>query len=281
MTAAGRVVGLDRSALLALRSDRRDLNDLRARIEEHLDECEGYLPFSGGKDSLVVLSLAREVDPEIPVVFFDSGLEFPETYEYVDQVACLWRLNMRVIRSSVPLWEQLKDSAAWSHTGGPYQPGSVSLHENLIAGPARQAHAVHGRGELWGVRAAESGGRAVAYTRALRQERARVDCRCLDPAAARRRHGGVIRRVDGTVAFGPVWDWSTAEVWGHIGRHRLPVNPVYDKLRQLGAPEAALRVSHVLDGSHLNRGRATWLRRGWPTLFEQLALALPRLREFV
>jgi phosphoadenosine phosphosulfate reductase len=37
----------------------------------------------------------------------------------------------------------------------------------------------------------------------------------------------------------------------------------------------------MLDGNRLEEGRVTWLRRGWPELFEDLAHALPRLREFV
>ena len=42
-----------------------------------------------------------------------------------------------------------------------------------------------------------------------------------------------------------------------------------------------LRVSHMLDGNRLEEGRVTWLRRGWPDLFEDLTRVLPRLREFV
>ena len=34
---------------------------------------------------------------------------------------------------------------------------------------------------------------------------------------------------------------TTDDVWGYIHRHRLPVNPVYAKLRRLGAPEQCLR----------------------------------------
>ena len=78
-----------------------------------------------------------------------------------------------------------------------------------------------------------------------------------------------------------MWDWKTAEIWGHIFRHHLPANPVYTKLEQLGAPERFLRVSAMLDGNLLAEGRVTWLRRGWPALFEELAAVLPRLREFV
>ena len=70
-------------------------------------------------------------------------------------------------------------------------------------------------------------------------------------------------------------------MWSYIHRHGLPVNPVYEKLRRLGAPESALRVTAMIDANGLEHGRVTWLRRGWPELFNELALVLPRMREFV
>nr|WP_271210322.1 hypothetical protein [Rhodococcus wratislaviensis]GLK35498.1 hypothetical protein GCM10017611_23520 [Rhodococcus wratislaviensis] len=57
------------------------------------------------------------------------------------------------------------------------------------------------------------------------------------------------------------------------------MNPVCAKLRQLGVPEQQHRLSHLIDGGPLDRGRLTWLQRGWPTLFEQLVDALPRIRQ--
>jgi len=93
------------------------------------------------------------------------------------------------------------------------------------------------------------------------------------------RRDGIIARADGTAAYRPIWDWTTTDVWAYIARHRLPVNPVYAKLRQLGVPAQQHRLSHLIDGGHLDRGRVTWLRRGWPALFEQLADTLPRLRQ--
>jgi phosphoadenosine phosphosulfate reductase len=274
-------VGLDVRALQGLRVTTRDLSLIRTRIGAHLDAHEGYLAFSGGKDSLVVLDLTRQLAPDVPVAFFDSGLEFPETYRYLEQLANDWDLNLRVIAARHTTLEVLAATGAWDHHVPAAAAGSVpNLHEVLITEPAARAHAAHGPGELWGVRAEESRGRAAAYANALRATSCDCAPRC-SPREHRVRHGGVIARVDGTTAYGPVWDWKTAEIWGHITRHQLPVNPVYAKLRRLGAPEHFLRVSHMVDGTRLEEGRITWLRRGWPALFEELAVVLPRLREYV
>ncbi|MCG7845283.1 MAG: phosphoadenosine phosphosulfate reductase family protein [Methanomassiliicoccales archaeon] len=42
--------------------------------------------FSGGKDSLACLLLTREAGLDLPIFFIDTGLEFPETVEYVHQL---------------------------------------------------------------------------------------------------------------------------------------------------------------------------------------------------
>lgn len=42
-----------------------------------------YVSFSGGKDSTVLLHIAREMYPEIKAVFINTGLEYPEIVQFV------------------------------------------------------------------------------------------------------------------------------------------------------------------------------------------------------
>ena len=42
-----------------------------------------YVAFSGGKDSTVLLDLVRSLFPEVPAVFVDTGLEYPEIRDFV------------------------------------------------------------------------------------------------------------------------------------------------------------------------------------------------------
>ena len=44
-----------------------------------------YIAFSGGKDSTVLLHMARQLYPEIPAVYVDTGLEYPEVKAFVKQ----------------------------------------------------------------------------------------------------------------------------------------------------------------------------------------------------
>ena len=61
----------------------------KRRIQEWIDhyrEDKVYISFSGGKDSTVLLDLVRQVNPNIPAVFVDTGLEYPETKEFVKTI---------------------------------------------------------------------------------------------------------------------------------------------------------------------------------------------------
>ena len=42
-----------------------------------------YVSFSGGKDSTVLLDLVRQDYPNVPAVFVDTGLEYPEIRQFV------------------------------------------------------------------------------------------------------------------------------------------------------------------------------------------------------
>ena len=57
------------------------------RIGEWYEHWDGdvYVSFSGGKDSTVLLHLVRQLYPDVPAVFCDTGLEFPEIKQFVRQ----------------------------------------------------------------------------------------------------------------------------------------------------------------------------------------------------
>lgn len=58
----------------------------KLRIEEwvrYYGENNVYISFSGGKDSTVLMHLIRSVYPNIPCVYVDTGLEYPEVKEFV------------------------------------------------------------------------------------------------------------------------------------------------------------------------------------------------------
>ena len=59
----------------------------KARIMDFYVRQRGkvYVAYSGGKDSTVLLDLVRSVYPDVPAVYIDTGLEFPELREHVKE----------------------------------------------------------------------------------------------------------------------------------------------------------------------------------------------------
>ena len=59
------------------------------RIREWYDHWNGqvYISFSGGKDSTVLMHLVKDMYPDVPAVFVDTGLEYPEVRKFATERA--------------------------------------------------------------------------------------------------------------------------------------------------------------------------------------------------
>ena len=71
------------------------LDQLRATLAEVLpgnrDIC---LTCSFQAEDVLLTKLAVELDPQLPILFLDTGYHFAETYTYRDQIARDWQLNL-------------------------------------------------------------------------------------------------------------------------------------------------------------------------------------------
>lgn len=83
----------------------RKIQVTQTRIIEWYQHYEGkvYVSFSGGKDSTVLLDLARRVYPNIEAVFMDTGLEYPEIRQFVKT-----KENVTVLRPKMQFGEVIK-----------------------------------------------------------------------------------------------------------------------------------------------------------------------------
>lgn len=255
---SGTPIGLDPAHVAAhLRSARERFTSARHHVGDHLQAHGGYVSWSGGRDSTAVVHLAHCADPDVPVVWFNSGLEFPDTHTYIHDLAQAWNLNLHVIDATPDALSIMEASGAWDHDAPPGWD-APNLHDALITQPARLARSRFGHSEVWGLRAAESQGRRALLT----------------PGQ------GTFARADGTVVCSPIWAWREVDVTAYLAAHHITENPAYARLRAAGATGKDLRVGLALDGNNLNFGRVVWLRRCYPALYRDIEARLPRLREW-
>ena len=83
------------------------LAETKEIISHHFDEFgdQVAVAFSGGKDSEVVLHLCLQVMSNVPVVFNNTGVEYPQTVKFVAELQESWSLNLVVTHPEKSFWD--------------------------------------------------------------------------------------------------------------------------------------------------------------------------------
>jgi phosphoadenosine phosphosulfate reductase len=130
---------------------------IRMALERHGEKL--CVAWSGGRCSTVVLHMALRIKPDIKVIFCDTGVEYPETYKFVERIEREWNLNLIRTKPEVTFWQcverygfpQIRKSAVKG------SPGTPRCCYWLKERPMLRAFREHGlEAELLGLRAAES-----------------------------------------------------------------------------------------------------------------------------
>lgn len=234
------------------------LADIEQRLDEHPTT---YVLFSGGKDSTVCLDLARRVNPEVKVAFFDSGMEFRQTETYIRRLTDLWGLELHVFPAEPTALDVMAASGQWEH--GVPKAAKDDLHDACILRPLAKAREQFGMSAIYGLRADES------KTRLAMLSKTKGD------VTNRTRKGEITQ-----LYLAPIWRWSHEEVWAYLSKHSIPANPLYRELQRRGVPERRARVGMMVDGWALDQGRWAMAMAIDPDLARRIESRLPALSEF-
>lgn len=158
------------------------------------------LSSSFGIQSAVLLHMMTQQVPDIPVLLFDTGYLFPETYQFVDQLTERLSLNLQVFRSDMtPAWQEARFGRLWEQG----QEGLDRYNRMNKVEPMQRAMAQLGAGTWY------SGLRRV-------QAESRADRKILE-------------FQHGRVKFHPIVDWTNRDVHFYLKEHGLPYHPLWEE----------------------------------------------------
>ena len=148
---------------------------------------------SFGADSAMLLALVAGIDPAVPVLFLDTGMHFPETLAYRDELVA--RLGLSDVRAVTPAPAEV---AARDPDG--------DLHRFIPD-------------DCCALRKVAPLARALAPFAAWATGRRRSQ-------AATRRALPFVESVDGRRKYNPLADWSAERITAELARRRLPRHPL-------------------------------------------------------
>jgi len=98
------IVSANEESLKSL--EKAAINELKTYLSKN--RLPVNISFSGGKDSLACLCLAQKILSRPEVLFINTGLEFPETVEYVHKLCAAQKLRLQEIKGESDFFEQVK-----------------------------------------------------------------------------------------------------------------------------------------------------------------------------
>ncbi len=184
------------------RIQRRAVREIRGFLEDpRVSGLPVTVSFSGGKDSLVAYGLASRACPDVELMHIDTGLEFPETAEYVRRFAEAHGRRLHVASGGNGFWDNV----------------------DAFGPPAKDFR--------WCCKVCKLGPITDLIDTEYPDGTVTVEGNRWLESYARSGIGLVTRNpfVPNQINLNPIRGWTAAEVWLYILSHGLEYNPLYDR----------------------------------------------------
>jgi len=225
-------------------------------IKKGLDKMSNpYLACSWGKDSTVLLYFVRQIKPNIPIIYLNSGYSFPDVYEFRDRLLNENDLNYIELKQEIDYLELCKQIGLPHERSKQDQDKAVKLiKKNVLDDFVKQENY---DGCFWGIRSDES--------------RKRKDLI--------RYKGTCFKNVDSLYRCSPLAYISDFEIWQIIDILKIQYCFLYDKNDVLKRSE--IRNSGWISTDGAERGKILHTKRYYPELFNKLVKEFPKIRSYI
>jgi phosphoadenosine phosphosulfate reductase len=194
--------------------------------------------YSGGKDSLATLLVVTKAIGKVPMLFADTGLEFPETYENIAEASR--RYGLEVIRTdgNTTFWKTFE------------KQGPPAVNARWCCKVCKLTPVGNLIRERWGECLSFIGQRR--YESASRAQSERVWRN---------------RNVPVQLSAAPIHNWTALHVWLYLMREKAPHNVLYERhLDRIGCfmcPSSDMALIHMIEAEYPG------LWQGWLDRLEQ------------
>lgn len=193
-------------------------------IGQAIERHKGHIAVacSFGKDSIVVLHMALTFDPCIPVIFCNTGVEFPETIRYKNDLKDRWGLNLIETKPIKGFWQCAKEYGLPGIRGRNKGSNVPQCCQYCKEKPAERAYKDHGiMAVITGITAEESRQRRLLIKR--------YDNKGGEYDGIRLCGQRYYASTSGLWKYHPIAYWSESDVWNYFQEHDIPINEVYTK----------------------------------------------------
>jgi phosphoadenosine phosphosulfate reductase len=214
-----------------------------------------YVAYSTGKDSLVMLDLCKKINPSIDIMFHDSRIELPESYELIEKAEKYYNKKINIVGTPKDILEIYKDKKAFFGMGDHDYAWTPCMLKPIME---------------WSKKTKKD----VAFIGLRKQE-----------SAKRRmmlgRHGNYFyAKTRGIHQCFPLAAWTVNDVFAYIFSNELDhlLHPAYYKDQFRKAER--IRVSWYCDPTAGANGYFVWLKYYYPELFRKLCAKFPEVASY-
>lgn len=155
------------------------------------------LTMSFQHEGVVIAHLLRDIAPDTPIFFIDTGYHFPETLAYRDELIARFNLPVRNLTSVMPRSEFIARYGDDLHQRDPDLCCKINKVEPMQL--------------------------------ALRGVRAWINGRRRDQAVTRGKMPIVERLQGGIVKVNPLANWTSRDVYRYLTEHDIPTHPLFEQ----------------------------------------------------